>query len=865
MNYHKRSIQVLHYPWSSSCVLLVAIQVFFSNILMVVADNYGDTSYYAYHCPIGRSSPTKYAVKPSGNLFNEVSYIQISSQTTNNGDPVAWVGSDGAQGTIQAVDLKSGEILRQYTLNVPIEGDWESVGMGPCTESRRGPTCLYFGNVGNNGAHGCRDRTCVEGRATVTIYKLEEPDLSRTSLTEVKLPVATIVADYNHAGMPTVRADSEALFVDPVGDTQGGKPGDLYLVTKFPNAPQLQRLVKVPDDHKRMNIAKGETRAFSLIPQGTPFSTSGKHVWKGGDIAENGSLIALTDGNKVHFFPRPPHITMADAIARPSCVFGSDTDIGGNARQYETVSFHKGAVADASECRRKKSCTVFVNEYELQFSSPEPRLVLPDVTYAPTTSQSPTRQPSAAPTRTPTDRPTASPTHPPSAAPSFSPTITMNPSHRPSRSPSVAPTAKPSARPSSTPSELPTRMPTAKPSASPSARPSSTPSDMPTRMPTAKPSASPSARPSSTPSDMPTRMPSSSPTVSMNPTAAPSAQPSTSPSALPTTSPSWQPSAMPSASPSTEPTTSPSDVPSKMPSMQPSDVPSAMPSVMPSSIPSLSLLPSSTPTDAPSSIPSSAPSKSIQPSDMPTGAPSVVPTISPQPSSRPSEPFFERQPRIFLPRASDTIKTIFSVELELKLNFDVPPQSFSPTLALSDNDRLILLDVVVSHLRGWYNLDLKLKPSKFELDLFEKDISTTRMLKNSQRELLQGSSSFALIGTFTTNEQSVTVEKLDQATLNAFGLLSEPLLLVTLRSSLRDKSKGNSALEYLVGFEMTSAKVQQSAQVVELGAKSPALVTLGFGMLSFALVGFCASVCYLWQEYRRKSSEQSQLDIYGEC
>lgn len=355
-----KSTSVLNRLLSPICFLLVATLQF------LPAKTTSIDEVYSQYCPIDSSeNHSTYTIYPNGDLFLEISYLQISSQTTQEGHPIAWIGSDGERNTIQAVDLVRGEIFRQFTLDVTKEGDWEAIGRGPCTEDTDGPTCLYFGNTGNNEARFCRNQNCTRGREVVEIYKVQEPDLLQfTRNSNVTIPVAKILIDYHHVDMPTNRADCEAIFVDPVGDYQGGKPGDLYLVTK--SRADLQRLLKVPDEHKTMT--SGEIKMFTAIPLAVPYNR-GESQWSGADISESGTLIALTNGNQIKFFSRPPNMTVAEAISRAPCEFSSKTKRGRMAQQFESVAFYNGDVADASECKDSIQCSVTVFVHGLIFES----------------------------------------------------------------------------------------------------------------------------------------------------------------------------------------------------------------------------------------------------------------------------------------------------------------------------------------------------------------------------------------------------------------------------------------------------------------------------------------------------------------
>ena len=98
----------------------------------------------------------------ASNEYNEVSYLAVSSQEIN-GESVMWLGNDGNVNEITAATI-SGHIIRKYRLDFPFSGDAETISLGPCSSSLEDTTsCLYIGFLGNNKAHSCKDRSCVNG------------------------------------------------------------------------------------------------------------------------------------------------------------------------------------------------------------------------------------------------------------------------------------------------------------------------------------------------------------------------------------------------------------------------------------------------------------------------------------------------------------------------------------------------------------------------------------------------------------------------------------------------------------------------------------------------------------------------------
>ena len=431
---------------------------------------------YTQYCPSGRSNYTvAFTIQPVADVFNEVSYMKFSQQTYN-GHQVLWVGSDGPQSSIRAVDLETGEIAKSYMLDILIKSatDWETLSLGPCTSLPNSKQCLFVGDTGNNQAQLCHDQSCSNGRDEVFVYKFEEPDLSQSG--DDVVSVTTLALNYHHSGLPTNRADCESMFVDSTGDNSGGKPGDIYLVTKFVVAKSLHlsRLVKVPvEEHE--NLSVGDTHRFSVLPAGKPYE---EKIWTDADMSEDGRLIAIRDYERVFFFPRPPFMSVGEALSSPTCQFVSWTSKSNKEKQFEGVSMIGSLLAEASECEMRAQCEVVVNTRNLVFdksrfdvhssfptSAPtKDDKVLVTVkrrTNAPSTSSSPTKQPTSSPTAHPTSSPSTSPTtQVPTVAPTKFPTFSPT-----TQAPTVAPTV------SSTTLLARTEVPSYRPTESVSERP----------------------------------------------------------------------------------------------------------------------------------------------------------------------------------------------------------------------------------------------------------------------------------------------------------------------------------------------------------------------------------------------------------
>ncbi len=111
-----------------------------------------------------------------------------------------------------AINIETGSLIKSYLLDVKLQGDWESMALGPCSSVDTSKRCLYIGNMGNNYADSCNSTSCSQGSELVYIYKLEEPNINDYySGTAIK--VSTLIVSYSSGNFVTNRANSESLFV----------------------------------------------------------------------------------------------------------------------------------------------------------------------------------------------------------------------------------------------------------------------------------------------------------------------------------------------------------------------------------------------------------------------------------------------------------------------------------------------------------------------------------------------------------------------------------------------------------------------------------------------------------------------------
>jgi len=92
--------------------------------------------------------------------------------------------SDKAENEIIAVNVENGLVIQKYLLDVPLQGDWESMALGPCTCSGI-KSCLYIGNMGDNLASDWDKKNCTTRRTLVNIYNAKQKKKSLSILSPV--------------------------------------------------------------------------------------------------------------------------------------------------------------------------------------------------------------------------------------------------------------------------------------------------------------------------------------------------------------------------------------------------------------------------------------------------------------------------------------------------------------------------------------------------------------------------------------------------------------------------------------------------------------------------------------------------------
>lgn len=413
--------------------------------------------------------------------FNEISGLAFSPTTISpiSGEPVLYAINDSGGGKRLGIfDSGTGERILTLRLSaLPSSRDWESMAIGSCgTEVPGGsdsneqiPSCLYIADIGDNLARGTSGDESGRNRSPYRIYKIKEPQLDMFSEND-EIPsshMSVMDYDYQHSSSPTSFADCEAVFLDHTGWGNNDEAvGDMYLVTKWDlsgtDAAIFTRLFRIPASA----WTEYTDRVYSPTVVGTYDSTSllGKR-WTRGDMAFDGTTIALGDYYYSYLFPRCPGVSVADALAADGVIPCRRWDnlFSDDAGQFETIAWlPDGSMSlQISECRPKCNPPMVWTVFDYTdkngastYQCPSPTAATEGPTASPRSNE-PSQQPlesslptaliSAASSPIPTSSPTKQ-TSPPVAQISPSPTMMLqncNASRPPSCMQSRSPTPVP--------------------------------------------------------------------------------------------------------------------------------------------------------------------------------------------------------------------------------------------------------------------------------------------------------------------------------------------------------------------------------------------------------------------------------------
>ncbi len=201
---------------------------------------------------------------------------EVSGAAVSARDPQSlWVMEDSGNPAVLTALSPTGATTSTMSLTAP-NTDWEDMSI----VHRDGAGTIFVGDIGDNQAT----------RNDITVLRVDEPDPHG--------PPTTADPDVLHLRLPAP-ANAEALLVDPL-------TGDIVIVTK------------AVDGTAQVLVADG---AAGAPDESTHDMTSAGNLGLGllsaviaGDVAPDGSALALRTPTRVLWWPRDPSQTIADTL-----------------------------------------------------------------------------------------------------------------------------------------------------------------------------------------------------------------------------------------------------------------------------------------------------------------------------------------------------------------------------------------------------------------------------------------------------------------------------------------------------------------------------------------------------------------------
>jgi hypothetical protein len=253
------------------------------------------------------------AVEPSPPVA-QAAVTEASGLATSEADAgVVWTHNDSGGGPeVFAVGLDDGADRGRFTLDGASAVDWEDMARGPGADG--GADVLYLADIGDN----------MSRRPSVTVYRAPEPTIDPAAPTGTIAGVDALTLSY--ADGPH---DAEALLADPV-------TGDLFVVTKAWDGAAAGAY-RIPADASPGTPAVMARAGDVAVARG--------ELVTGGDVAADGSVVALRTYTSVLLWDRAEGRSVAEALAGTPCSAPAPAEVQGEAlaldpdgRGYVTVS-----------------------------------------------------------------------------------------------------------------------------------------------------------------------------------------------------------------------------------------------------------------------------------------------------------------------------------------------------------------------------------------------------------------------------------------------------------------------------------------------------------------------------------------------
>ncbi len=195
---------------------------------------------------------------------------------------VLWTHNDSGDSPRIFALTESGVLAATVNISNASARDWEDMATGPGPDG----AYLYMADIGDNG----------KSRGSYQIYRIPEPNVSASDRNR-SLSVAAEVMTFKY---PNGSHNSETLLVDP-------KTGELAVVLKG-------------DGTVVYSLGQFTTGSRTVVQIGQiNQSRGGVDTATGGDVAADGSSVAVRDYSVARLWRRPSGGSLADALSTTPC------------------------------------------------------------------------------------------------------------------------------------------------------------------------------------------------------------------------------------------------------------------------------------------------------------------------------------------------------------------------------------------------------------------------------------------------------------------------------------------------------------------------------------------------------------------
>jgi len=256
--------------------------------------------------------------------------VESSGVAVSRAHPgILWTHNDSGDGPyLYATDLRGSDL--GFLLVPGAEArDWEDMALGPCPT--RAGTCVYLGDTGDN----------AEGRASVTVYAVPEPDPPTGPGDTLRTTAAPAVLQLRY---PDGAHDVEAIFVSP-------RDSALYFVSKGRSGRiGLYRVARSEWKAPPEGVVTAErVQVLDILPD----PGAGRWVTSAG-IRPDGRLVAIRTYGEIYLFRTGGGGRLTPARERP-CDLGGLNEPGGG----EAIDFlDDSTLVVTSEARPRRAGTI---------------------------------------------------------------------------------------------------------------------------------------------------------------------------------------------------------------------------------------------------------------------------------------------------------------------------------------------------------------------------------------------------------------------------------------------------------------------------------------------------------------------------